>query len=318
MDWKTQNSRREDLEAIEVNFPEGYIGPKILPPVVFAEKSGDITVQEVVTDVAGQSGLADGSTPTRTAIAMGAIAFTCVRKNKGFTVAKGEVKQYRTIENADRVGGIASKRSVMRLFEDDVAGVVFGATPWAARITATTGKLFDSINQAAQNVKRVKGDLALVLSNSLFTRFISLAEVTSRMSTGSFAQLLQMSASSQLSRDPQFLAAMLQTFYSFNLILVGDDDHWQLAGKESACAIVKLPPADEFAHKMDPVLGKTFVYWPDESANSGIPCEIESWADDDTKRNVYDAEAYWDTSLFNASGIQIVDLSADIATTTTT
>ncbi len=61
MPYKTQTGRRPDLEAIEVNAPEGYIGNLIYPALPVMEKTGSIYYKTVTSDAAAQAGRTPGA-----------------------------------------------------------------------------------------------------------------------------------------------------------------------------------------------------------------------------------------------------------------
>jgi hypothetical protein len=320
--WMTQDKvRRGDLEALKVNAPVGYIGGRIYPVRMTMEKAGDFTVQQVVSDVAAQTGRSEGATVTRTAVAMANIAYSCAERISGWSIGKNEMGQYGSIERADQVGGMMAKRSVLRSHEAAAATALYSTARKNAAIVALTGNLIAAFQEAAAAVKRCSGNTALVIGQTLFNQLVGTDEVRDRLGAGNFAAMLGLMASSQLSRDPAMVAQLLQSVFPFSEIIVGDDDHWRISGAENLAAVVKLPPTEDFAEKMGPTLGQTMCYWPQSlTAENGvlIPCEIESWVDADLKRNVYDGTAFYNIYENNATAAKLVNIGVDMPTTTTT
>ena len=69
MSWKTQNSRRPELEALEVNAPEGYIGTRLYPTEKVAQKTGTIYYTPAGSKITAQHLLPYHSFRSRTAVA---------------------------------------------------------------------------------------------------------------------------------------------------------------------------------------------------------------------------------------------------------
>ena len=56
MSWKTQNSSRPELEALEVNAPEGYIGNRLYPKETVAQKTGTIYYAPAGSKITAEQG----------------------------------------------------------------------------------------------------------------------------------------------------------------------------------------------------------------------------------------------------------------------
>ncbi len=294
---KTITGRRQDLEAIEVNAPESYIGDMIYPRVDVMEKTGSIYYTTLTGDAAAQTGRSAGAAPTKTLLAESVTTFSCAEAIKRYGVPKAEVKQMGGIEKADRLGGMASKRSVLRAMEDARAAALIDGTSYGAASSIATG-IIDGIIEAAQTNKRYGGRQAFVTSVTGYRWLIQQTEIKNLL-LRTFGGLDPVQA---MSLQPEVFKAMLQGIFQFEAVLIGDDDHWAIATQEDAAAIVKLPDADEFSHKLDPVLGKTALYLPD-----GVqPFEIESFYDEDTKTNNYDATSWYQVQELNAGAKVIV------------
>lgn len=309
MSWKTQIGRRPDLEALEVNPVIGYIGNEVYPVITVGEKAGKIYYKTLTADAAAQTSRTAGTAPTRTLLTDSNLDFSCAEVIKSYGVAKSEVKQMGGIENADQLGGKASKRSVQRAQEDAQAAKLMSAARYAAALDVSSNP-FDGILWKLDDVRRYSGRKALVFSERSFRAFINNTETKARL-VYSFRDV---PAADMLAKTPAVMAKMLAGFLAIDQVLIGDDNHWAISGREDAAAIVVLPPKEEFSHKMDPVLGKTIVYLPDGEQ----PYEIESYPLLDAKVNSYDCTGWYDIEEFNAAASVLVKVGNPAITTTTT
>lgn len=306
--YQTQTGARPDLAEIEVNAPEGYIGHILFPRCNSMEKTGDIYYKTVTADAAAQTGRSSGSAPTRTLLTDSTDSFTAAEVIKRYSIDRNEVKQMGGIEAADRLGGKAAKRSVLRAIEDAHAAALFDASSYSSA-EDITGNIIFKIRDAVRSVKRYAGETALVLPWGTFEYLIQQTEVTNKLAFNGFNF---QNPSQVLSIDESVIRAMLGGLFGIRQVLIGDDDHWSISGQEDQLAVTKLPPADEFSHKLDPVLGKTFHYLPD-----GEDFYVESEYDGDVKVNNYDAFAWYQVKELNSSAKVVMKLGS-LSTTTTT
>ncbi len=298
MEFKTLLGRRPDLEAIEVNTPESYIGSMIYPTVNVAEKTGTMYYRTLTSDSAAQTGRVSGAAPSRTLLADSSTTFSVAEVIKRYGVDKAEVKNCGGINQADRMGGMAAKRSVMRAIETAHAAALISSTRYSAASDIHSA-IIDGITDAAQSVKRYAGKTAFVCSVSVYQWLVKQTELTGKMGW-SFAQG---DINSILSLNKTVFKAMLQGIFAFDEVLIGDDDHWSIATMEDAAAVVKLPDPEQFSHKLDPVLGKTMLYMPDGATQ---PFEIESFYNEDDKINNYDATAWYQIKELNSGAVKLV------------
>lgn len=298
MEFKTITGRRPDLESLAVNKPEGYIGGLIFPSLPVMEKTGSIYYKTATADSAAQTGRSSGTAPTRTMVTDSSTTFSCAEVIKRYGVDKAEVKQMGGVEAADRVGGMASKRSVLRAIETAQAAALFSAARFSGASDISSG-IVNGIIGGAKSVKRINGKLAFVCSVTTYRYIIQTTEIKALM--GRFVPA-GLTAEQILSLSPQAFKAMLQGLFLFDEVLIGDDDHWEITGQEGEAAIVKLPPPEPESHKMDPVYAKTALYLPDGSQ----AFEVESHYDEDSKVNNYDASAWYNIKEFNTAGVKVV------------
>jgi len=301
MNQRTELGRREDLEALAVNEPEGYIGFQIFPRLNRMKQLGRLYYRAVTADAAAESSRTKGTAPTTVTLSASSTTYSATEVIKRYGVPFDEVANLGGIEAADRKGGAASKRSVMRALEDlavdeTIAGTV-DATVSNNLVTATA--------TAKAAIKRYKGRTAFVASKTAFDNAMTDTEVLARLAR--FTSVTPMDNSQILALARNLLAMILEV----DDVLIGDDDHWGVAtagGSNNVdvsvrALIVKLPPPEEESHEMDPVLGKAVFYLPD-----GVqPFVIESHPNEDEKSNKYDAQAYVDFVTLNASALYVLD-----------
>lgn len=295
MPYKTITGRRPDLEAIEVNPVIGYIGDKLYPVVNVMEKTGTVYYKTLTADAAAQTGRNSGTAPTRTLLTDSSTTFSCTEAIKRYGVDKAEVKQMGGIEAADRLGGMASKRSVQRAYEDAIIAQLFTGSA-----TDISSAIISGIETGADSVRRYPGMLAFVCSRSVYSWIIKQTEITGKLSYTFNVGGLE--AADTLSVKSKLFLALLQNIVGFDEVLIFDDDS-EPSGKGDYAAIMKLPSQDQFSHKMDPVLGKTMLYLPDGQQ----PYEIESFYDEDVKINNYDATIWYNIKELNANAKYLVN-----------
>jgi len=299
--YKTSNGEREDLADLETNPIIGFIGDQIFPVVNAAEKTGSIYYADLEADAAVQTGRTLGVAPTRTLIAANVDTFTCAEKVKRYGMALSEVKQVGGIEVADAFGAAASKRSVQRGVEEAVAdAVLLGAGITVDDIEAS----FVTAAQVGLNaIRRYPGRTAFVASYTIFNRIMRYTEVTGRFGLSS-AAVSGVDAVDIVARRPEALKLLLAGIIGVDEVLIGDDDQWYTsdAAKQDRAALVKLPDPGQLSHKENAVFGKNLMYLPDGSQ----PYVIESFYDNDTKVNVYDATIWHELKTLNTGAAYIL------------
>lgn len=298
MEYKTITGTRPDLASIEVNPVQGYIGSLIYPVVNTMEKTGTVYYKTLTADSAAQTGRSSGTAPTATLLTDSSTTFSCAEVIKRYGVDRAEVKQMGGIEACDKLGGMAAKRSVMRAMETAQAAALFTSGRYSAAPDIGSA-IIDGIIGKADALSRYPGKLAFVCSTTFYRALISETEIKNLM--GRFVPA-GLGAQDILSLTKNAFLNMLQTIFAFDMVLIGDDDHWKVATREDSAAIVKLPDPAEFSHKLDPVLGKTMLYLPD-----GVQqFDLESFFNEDTKINNYDATSWYQVKELNAAAALLV------------
>lgn len=303
--YKTETGRREDLEAIEVNPVYGYFGTRAYPVLTTTQKTGTIYYTTLTADSAAQAGLArDGTELTTVRLTESSAAYSCASQEKRYAIPRDEVKQMGGIEKADRLGGMASKRSVQRALETALASQLqtVGSHQTAAHVA---GSFITEAWTALNAIRLYPGKRALVVGKSVFDGIMRFTEVLNNFSLAAVA-LGGGEGKDIISGNPRALQMLLQGLIGVDEILVGDDAHWGVGVGSSGigcnAVFLALPGEDEFSHKLDPVLGKLVQYLPDGKQ----PFIIESWYRDDLKENVYDAEVWYSIEEYNAEAAYVL------------
>jgi hypothetical protein len=302
--YKTETGRREDLEAIEVNPVLGYIGTKAYPVLNVTEKTGTVYHTTLTADSASQDALARGTALTPVYLTETANVFSCASKEKRYAIGRDEVKQMGGIEKADRLGGMASKRSVQRAVETALAAQLqtVGSHQTANHVA---GSFITEAQTALNAIRRYPGQRALMLGKSAFHGIMRYTEVLNQFSLSALA-LGGTSAEAILAGRPEALKMLLAGIIGVDQVLVGDDDHWGVGVGSSGigcnAVFLALPGEDEFSHKMDPVLGKMVQYLPDGKQ----PYIVESYYDLELKSNMYDAETWISIEEYNPQAAYVL------------
>ena len=301
MNRRTEIGRREDLERIEVNWPEGYIGLRLFPKLDRMKQTGTVYYAALTADAAAESTRSKGTAPTTVLLSASRTTYSCAERVKRYGVAFDEVDNIGGIAQADRLGAMASKRSVMRAFEDLVVDEVMAGSADAS----VSSDLITKVTAAKKAIKRYKGRTAFVTSDTTFHAAMTDTEVAARLAT--FTSVTPADNAQILALKRTLLAMVLEV----DEVLIGDDDHWYVATAggsnnvniQGRGLVVQLPPVEEESHTMDPVLGKTVFYLPD-----GVqPFILETHPNEDEKANKYDAQYYVDVMTLNASAAYLLD-----------
>lgn len=302
-DSRTREGVRPDLAELEVNSPQGYIANMLIPVDRRGKKSGTLYYQEVVADSAAETDRTVGTAPTRVILANTSTTYTAAELIKGYYMPWEEVGSYDNIAIADKVGGKAAKRSVMRAQED--AAVTLTLARGAADADVGTDFL-GAIATAKAAVKRYAGKLVFVCSESVFRTIMESQTIQNRMAN--FTSVRPVDNQAALSLDKVLLAIIL----GVEDVVIGDDAHWAkaTAGASSnidvsdRAAILKIAPPEEASEKLDPVWAKCIQYWPEDATT---PYEINSFPDNDERSNKYDAIVWQDPTVYNADGCYVLE-----------
>ena len=295
--WETTDGRRPELEAINVNYPEGYIGLRIYPKELKTQKTGKIYYMPVGTTITAQTDRNPQSgSITRNFFASANVSFSCSTVEARAAITRDEVEQFGGVDAADGQGARIVKRAVMAKMEKAAADACMAAQ---SPITFGTGEFIATVRDAAKAIKNYGGRLALVCSLEAYGWIMDLQEVQNRLK---FSGTPDFDREALLSLRPEVLREMLRNLYAVDEILIGDDTIWPA----NKVAVVKLPSEEPFSYKLAPELGKTIAY----SSDGVEVCEIEANCNRDLLLNDYTAISYFQVVEFNAAR-KVIQLFAD-------
>jgi hypothetical protein len=301
---RTETGTRPDLAALPVNAPIGYIGSIVLPIMNVQAKAGTYYYAAIDADVAAQTSRTAGAAPTATTIAESSATFSAVERIKRYKLPWEMIPLIGGLEKSDERGAKASKRSVLNALETaQLAALVDGAG------TSITSAIVDGIIDACDQVHRYAGRTAFVANIGQYRWLIQQTEIQNLLvRTFGGAGMTQI-----LSLQKNVLQAMFQALFAVDEVLIADDQFWPYAYR-TTCAVVKIPDGtDEMSFVSEPELGRTMVYWPE---GAETPYEINSFADDDLRSNIFDA-CEWDSIEEMNSGAKVL-LTINTSGSTTT
>lgn len=300
---KTSTGARPDLGALEVNGLVGYVGSIVLPVVKVGAKAGTYYHAAVQADSAAQTDRTAGTAASATLITENSDTFSAAERVKRYKVAYEAVPLFGGVAGSDKLGAMAAKRSVMNSLETaQLAALISGAG------TSITSAIVDGITDACDQVHRYNGKTAFVCDIGVYRWLIQQTEIKNLL-VRTFGGLGYTEAMS-LTKD--VFKSMLQAVLPVDMVLIADDKFYPYSYRTTA-AIVKVPDAaDPMSFVMEPEYGRTMIYWPTNAAN---PFEVNSFADDDIRANVYDAMVWDSIEEINSAAKVLLTLNSSGSTT---
>jgi hypothetical protein len=319
---QTNIGPRPDLAKLECNWPTGYIGPRIFPVSMTTEKANSFTYRGFVADAAPESGRSAVAALAMTQLTNASGSYSCVKREKRYVASEDDCKETGGIERMDAVGAKASKRSLMRAFEDAAYAKLFSAGNIAAAFPMAASNEFAVLNMAANVVRKGFGKLSLVCSQQWLMGFIGLSAVSTRLQSIAGLGGYIAARDAAMSIQPDVLVSMLRTILPFDQILVGDNAHWYTTTNAAQAAVVMLPDVSGddiiMTAKMEPIYGLSKWFLPDPVGAPDAPIAIDAEWLPTEKLNAWDAYASWDLMELNPTAAKIVTLQAGVVYTTTT
>ena len=299
---RTETGTRPELAALEVNPPLGYIGSQLLPIMKVQAKAGTYYYSTLVADADAQTSRTPGVAPTAVTLAESAETFAMDERIKRYKLPWEMIPLIGGLDKSDERGAKAAKRSVMNALETAQLDAVISAAG-----TSITGGIIDGVINALDSVSRYSGRTAFVANVGAYRWLIQQDEIKNPLlRTFGGAGMTEIMAI-----QPQVIKAMFQAIFQVDEVLIGNDHFWPYAYRSTA-AIVKIPDGtDEMSFVSEPEYGRTMIYWPTGSS----PYEINSFADDDLRSNIFDC-AEWDSIEEMNSGAKVL-LTLDTVGTTT-
>jgi hypothetical protein len=301
---RTETGSRPELAALPVNDPIGYIGSVVLPLVQLQGKAGTYYYSELDADAAAQTSRTAGAAPTAVTIAEASAAWSAVERTKRYKVPWEAVPLLGGLERSDARGAAAAKRSVVNALETaQLAVLVDGAG------TSITSAIVDGIIDACDQVHRYAGKTAFVCDVGQYRWLMQQTEIQNLL-VRTFGGL---GAIESLSLTKGVFQNMLQALFGIDQVLVADDTFWPYTYR-TTCAVVKIPDgSDEMSFTGQPEYGRTMIYWPTDAVN---PYEVNSFADDDLRSNIYDCSEWDSIEEFNSGAKVLLTINTSGSTTT--
>lgn len=312
--YQTERGRREDLEQIETNPYYGFVGGSVMPAMEVATKQGRLYYRTLTSDQSAETGRSQGTAPSRTFLSDSSLTYTASEAIQRFAVERDEVKQMGGIEQADRLGASAAKRTIERHLEQEIAKDVLLND--SATLENIGDNLIPSVEDALHAIHRYPGRKAFVCSATIFNRIMRYTEIENKFDLSSAAVAGQ-DARDIVGKKPAALRMVLAGLLSVDDVIVGDDDQWfdTNDSMKDRAAVMALPDPETFSQKMDPVFGKQVIYLPDGNQRY----YLESFYDDDDKVNNYDCSVWFQNQVFNTGALYLLyGIDSNEATTTTT
>lgn len=301
---RTETGSRPELAMLPVNDPIGYVGSIIFPTVQLQGKAGTYYYTALDADAAAQTSRTAGAAPTAVTIAESSAAWSAVERTKRYKIPWEAVPLLGGLERSDARGASASKRSVMNALETaQLAALIDGAG------TSITSAIVDGIIDAVDQVHRYAGRTAFVCDVGQYRWLIQQDEIKNLM-VRTFGGLGAIEA---LSLTKNVFQNMLQALFGIDMVLVADDTFYPYSYRTTA-AVVKVPDGtDELSFTSQPEYGRTMIYWPTDAVN---PYEVNSFADDDLRSNIYDCSEWDSIEELNSSAKVLLTINTSGSTTT--
>jgi hypothetical protein len=303
-EYFTSTGRRPDLEAMEVNPPEGYIGNELIPTFQVMDKTGTVYYNAVTADSAAQTGRSTTAAPTAETVANTSTTFTCAEVVDRAVITPDEAKSMGGIEKADRVGTIVAKRNVLNAIETAVRVKVLG-TAGAADATFDPGKCTLQVQTALETVRRYEG-LRVMSGSSIVMKGIVRSLLADNTMGPVFARLVSGTnpATAASGLNLKVWADALAIWFGVDKVLMGCDAVWNPAATPGRFAVTVVDNSgDPLSHKWKPVYAKNFLYLPDGNQ----PFEVRSYANEDTLTNNYTALAWYNVVELNSAATYVFD-----------
>ncbi len=295
-------TRRQDLEALEVNPGFRYIGEKIVPPLPTDQKTGKFYSQDMPADVAAQTGRTLGAAPTEAVQTASPVTYTVAERINRESTPESEIALFGGLMKSEVRMTKISKRSIMRSREGSVV------TSTINNGSIATANILDSLRQAVDvavdDIHRFQGRLMGACSWTAYRRMTRFSEVTD--------VLLRTSVTLQSAEDIRHVAVgTLATVLGLEEILVGDDDHWPA----DRLLVFMQPEAD-----VDPAEEGQFARFVQYAPDDMSPVLMESYFEDDDISYKVQARVWDELKVLNVTAAKVltgID-EGNVVTTTTT
>lgn len=304
MELYTIEGVRPDLNgaALKYNEPEGYIGSKILPVSITADKSGVIYFHKPDAIKEAQTDRVSGTAPEDELLTNDNTDYSCGEVIKRSSVAEEEVKEFGGIEKADVVGAKDAARAVATKVEGTIADLTL-KTASAADYSFVPGSALLDAQAAMDAIEDYAGEITLIASRTVVKKIWKLLHEDD----DAYRMIRRITGGNALVGFDQ-IKDLVATLLGVDRVLVGHNSVWNKNERGDRFAIGKLiSDFDGLSHKYQAIFGVQKVYTPDP-ANPDWPFKIESIPDRKCKSNHYDATIRHANVILNAGAVKVFDL----------
>ena len=310
-------TRRRELERLTVQYPEQFIGHKVIPTITRRWRSGKIWYRTIIPDASAVKGRAKGAVLGKVLISDTHFDYNTVSKEQRYAVPRQlsnnwDGAEARRRPTTDRAGARSAKRSVIRSMEGERAELILNTKTPDVDVGASFLK---AIQKAKTAQHRVIGTSVFVCSQTVFDRIMAYQEVQDRFHNVVAASVKDRTV---LNLQPVHLETILDM-----PVLVGDDTIWKDASHldtpgpvatafADRAAVIKVP--NFMVGSMPNIMETDLMEAPHTCVNvqefpgdKGSPYMIESYYDDDDKTYCYDATAYNQLKILNDQGIYLME-----------
>ena len=300
---RTETGSRPELAALPVNAPIGYVGSRILPVMKIGAKAGTYYYSTLVADAAAQTSRSAGAAPSAVTLSESSSTFSAAERIKRYKLPWEMIPLIGGLDKADERGAKAAKRSVMNALETaQLAVLVDGAG------TSITSAILDGIIDACDQVHRYSGRTAVVANIGQYRWMIQQDEIKNLL-LRTFGGIGAVEA---LSVKPELFKMMLQAIFMVDEVIIADDTFWPYTYR-TTMAVVKIPDGtDDMSFVSEPEYGRTMIYWPEGAGQY----EINSFADDDLRSNIFDCTEWDSIEEFNSGAKVLLQVNTSGSTTT--
>lgn len=236
-------------------------------------------------------------------IAESSSTWAAVERTKRYKIPWEAVPLLGGLERSDERGASASKRSVVNALEIAQLAVLVDAAG-----TSITSAIVDGIIDAVDQVHRYSGRTAFVCNVGQYRWLIQQDEIKNLM-VRTFGGLGAIEA---LSLTKNVFQNMLQALFGIDMVLIADDTFYPYAYRTTAAVVKIADGTDELSFTSQPEYGRTMIYWPTSAPN---PYEINSFADDDLRSNIYDCSEWDSIEELNSGAKVLLTISTSGSTT---
>lgn len=295
--FRTRTDDRPDLAllgAVSQLDVMGYAFPKLFPVIKVTEKGGTITVASAnLTNSKGTKGRSNGTALTGASLGSTDTTFTAARYEGRGILYENDGAAFDDEKAADEAGALLAQRQAWNKVEDDAFTTVFTAARKSAATELADQSVVKILQQKAKGL-RAYGKPTLVMTTNTWLDFCEIPEIRCRFAAlGIAAQDIGF-----ILADPAKVMGAISTFMHFEGgVVLFDSDIVDAGGTYDGIVMVMAtrPEAKTSALqtiKTKATYGYTAIYIPEDASDADKPFDMRSFYSDDTKANIYDAEAY--------------------------